>query len=181
MVQEMCGPLKAVRYKNLDEARSVLSELSLKGRASVIFDDDGKEPQGLLSVIPEDRLDEEDFFRLFGRQEGTLVEVEKIKYSGFGPPAEEEGYMGYISEQCAYVLAGCRLPIEIENCPLQAQDIHHLEAQVLDGHHPLDREHLATELGLTSDWDFDDLFTMILQGSISAEEIDHLIHRGPEG
>jgi len=55
---------------------------------------------------------------LFDQKSGTSVKVERIPYSGYGPPAEEPDYMGFISEKIAYVTQGCRLPIEIKDCPL---------------------------------------------------------------
>jgi len=79
--------LKAIQYKNLDEAQRILAE-SIDG-ATPIFDDAGEEPQGLLSIIPQDRLPENEFIRLLDANKGVLVEVEKISYSGYGPPAEE--------------------------------------------------------------------------------------------
>mgnify|MGYP000949155006 CR=1 FL=1 len=120
--------LQAVKYRNLREAREVLAQIMDNPSLRDIFDDGGEPPQGLLTVITEDRLPEEVFYRVFGIRKGTMVNVEKIPWSGFGPPAEEESYMGFISEECAYVLEGERLPIEIISCPLGARDIHHLEA-----------------------------------------------------
>ncbi len=168
--------LKAIQYKNLDEAQRILAE-SIDG-ATPIFDDAGEEPQGLLSVIPQDRLPENEFLRLLDAKTGVLVEVEKISYSGYGPPAEEHDYMGFVSEKVAYVLKGFCLPVEIENCPQGAIDIHHLEAMVMDRAHPLNRAHLAKDLQLPSEWDFDSLFGLIAQGQCTAEEIDRLIHEG---
>lgn len=170
--------LKAIRYRNVDEAREVLKKAMPGESFQEIFDDDGEEPQGLLSVICEDQLPEEVFCRLFDMGTGTLVEVERIPYEGFGPPAEEEDYMGFLSRKTAYVLGGCRLPVEIESCSFGARDIHHLGAMVLDGEHPVDRDDLATRLDLPDDWDFDDLFDLILIRRISAQEIDEIIHRG---
>jgi hypothetical protein len=172
--------LKAIIYKNLDEARQTVAQHVGQSTASVIFDDDGEEPQGLLSAVPEDRLSEEDFYRLFGTDSGTLVEVEKVNYSGYGPPADEKDYMGFAVDKCAYVMKGQLLPIAISNCPLGATDIHHLDAMVLDGSHPLKREQLAAELGLDEDWDFDNLFELICAGRQTAEDIDQLIHKGLE-
>ena len=172
--------LKAIQYRNLTEARTVLGKLLPARPCKDIFDDAGEEPQGLLAVIPEDRLAEEDFHKLFGTKRGILVEVEKISYSGFGPPAEEDDYMGFVSEECAYVLKGRHLPIEIRGCPHSARDIHHLEALVLDGAHPLDSERLAETLDLPSDWSFDDLFMLVAEGRMTGEEIDHLIHQSVE-
>ncbi len=166
--------LKAIQYKNLDEAQEILAE-SMDGTIQ-IFDDAGEEPQGLLSVIPQDRLPESEFYRLLDTKKGVLVEVEKISYSGYGPPAEEHDYMGFVSENVAYVLKGFCLPVEIENCPLGARDIHHLEAMVMDREHPLDRAQLAQRFELSSEWDFDSLFDLIAQGQCTAEEIDRLIH-----
>jgi hypothetical protein len=166
--------LKAIQYKNLDEAQRVLTETMDK--STQIFDDAGEEPQGLLSVIPQDRLPENEFHRLLDAKKGILVEVEKIAYSGYGPPAEEHDYMGFVSENVAYVLKGFCLPVKIENCPQGARDIHHLEAMVIDREHPLDRAHLAKHLDLPSEWDFDNLFALIAEGQCTAEEIDRLIH-----
>ena len=168
--------LKAIRYKSIDEAQQVLQKAGHP--AQTVFDDAGDEPQGLLSVIPQDRLPEEHFYGLLDFQKGILVEVEKIFYSGFGPPAEEFNYMGFVDENTAYVLKGYHLPIEIKNCPQGAQDIHHLEALILDFNHPIDRDHLAQKIGLHSDWDFDELFSLILIGEWSGEEIDRIIHQG---
>lgn len=173
----MSENIKAIQYRTLDEARQALKEAT--GASSEIFDDGGAEPQGLLSAIPEDRLPEEDFVRLFDVKKGVLIEVEKIPYSGFGPPAaEEQAYMGFVTENIAYVLVGHRLPIEIESCSFGAQDLHHLEALVLDGSHPINRENLAAKLNLDSEWDFDDLFEAISEGGYSGTEIDRLIHQG---
>ena len=167
----------AVKFKNLDEARRVLKDVS--GDSNVdVFDDAGEEPQGLLAVIPEDRVDREVFYRLFGQKAGTAVKVERIDYSGYGPPAEEPDYMGFVSEKIAYVLEGSRLPIEIENCPAGAVDIHHLEALVLDRLHPLNREDLARRLDLPSEWAFEDLFELLVERQITAQELDQLIHKG---
>lgn len=171
--------LKAVRYRNIDEAKSVLLELF--GDVPPLFDDAGDEPQGLLTVIPEDRLPEEDFLRLFDVKKGVLVEVEKIPYHGLGPPAEEDDYMGFISEQVAYVLKGCRLPIEISSCSFGARDFHELDLLVLEGRHPVNSEDLARRLELPSDWDFDDLFQLIVEGKYTADEIDAAIHEGLAG
>ena len=168
--------LKAIQYKNLDEAQRVLEEIL--DDASQVFDDAGEEPQGLLSVVPLDRVLEKQFYSLLERKKGLLIEVEKIPYSGYGPPAEEQDYMGFVNENVAYVLKGCHLPIEIENCPQGARDIHHLEAMILDHQHPLQRAHLAKKLELPSGWDFDVLFEQIAQGRCSGEEIDRIIHEG---
>ena len=170
--------LKAIIYKNLDEARETVAQVVGRTAALAVFDDDGEEPQGLLSAVPEDRLSEEDFFKLFGIKKGTLVEVERIAYSGYGSPADESDYMGLVADKCAYVMKGRLLPIAIETCPLGATDIHHLDAMVLDGTHPLNREHLAAELDLPEDWDFDLLFDLISEGRQTAEDIDQLIHKG---
>jgi hypothetical protein len=167
--------MKAIQYRNLDEARSVLAQF---GETTDVFDDGGEEPQGLLSVIPEDSLSEKSFYRLFDTKKGTLIEVEKIEYSGFGPPADEQNYMGFISKECAYVIKGCHHSIEIESCPYNARDIHHLEALVMDSVHPLNAEDLAGRLELPPDWDFDQLFELIAAGQTTAEEIDKLIHQG---
>ncbi|MEE2839777.1 MAG: hypothetical protein VYC91_04530 [Acidobacteriota bacterium] len=167
--------IKAIRYKNIDEAEEALSTV-MEG-AFRLFDDDGEDPQGLLTVVPDDEIEEKLFYRLVDARNGILLEVEKIAYSGYGPPAEEEDYMGFISRKIAYVLKGCCLPIEIKKCPQGAQDIHHLEAMVLDREHPIDPEQLAKRLELPSNWDFDHLFELILQGNSTAEEIDQLIHR----
>jgi hypothetical protein len=169
--------ISAVKFKNLDEARRVLREVS--GRPDLeVFDDAGAEPQGLLAVVPEDRVDEETFYRLFGQKRGASIKVERIPYSGYGPPAEEPDYMGFISEQTAYVVKGRRLPIEIENCPDGATDIHHLEALVMDRLHPLNRADLAKRLDLSRNWDFDDLFDLIVKGQLTAQDVDRLIHQG---
>ena len=167
--------LKAIRFKNIDEAEEALSTVT--DGASRLFDDDGEDPQGLLTVVPDDEIGEELFYRLVDARKGILLEVEKISYSGYGPPAEEEDYMGFISRKSAYVLKGCCLPIEIKKCPQGAQDIHHLEAMILDREHPIDPEQLAKRLELPSNWDFDHLFELILKGDSTAEEIDQLIHR----
>ncbi len=168
--------LSAVRYRNLDEAKEVLARAWGQDPAPV-FDDGGEEPQGLLAVIPEDRVPEEVFVRLFEEKKGTGVQVEKIEYSGYGPPAQEPDYMGFVSQNTAYVLEGCRVPIEIRSCPVGAVDIHHLEAMVIDGEHPLERDILASKLGLPRDWDFELLFDLLSQGSTTAEEIDLAIHQ----
>ena len=167
--------VKAIRYKTIAEAKWALAEV-LDG-SSQFFDDGGEEPQGLLTVVPEDEIGEEVFYRLLDGRQGILLEVEKIAYSGYGPPAEDEDYMGFISRNIAYVLKGCRLAIEIKKCPQGAQDIHHLEAMIQDSEHPIDPEQLARRLELPSNWDFDHLFELILQGQSTAEEIDQLIHR----
>ncbi len=172
--------LKAIIYRNLDEARETVAQVVGRSAAAAVFDDAGEEPQGLLSAVPEDRLSEEHFYKLFGIGKGTLVEVERISYSGYGPPAVESDYMGFVADICAYVLKGRLLPIAIENCPLGATDIHHLEAMVLDGTHPLNRSHLAAELSLPEDWEFDFLFDLISEGHQTAEDIDQLIHKGLE-
>lgn len=168
--------LKAIQYKNLDEAQRILAESM--DEAVEILDDAGEEPQGLLSVIPQDRLPEMEFYRLLDAKKGVLVEVEKIAYSGYGPPAAEHDYMGFVSENVAYVLKGFCLPVEIENCPQGARDIHHLEAMVMDEEHPLDRARLTKSLQLPPEWDFDNLFDLISEGECTAQEIDRLIHEG---
>lgn len=168
--------LSAVKYRNLDEAKEVLARVSDQETVGVL-DDDGEEPQGLLAVIPEDRVADEIFVKLFNEKKGAVVQVEKIRYSGYGPPAEETDYMGFVSQNTAYVLEGCRVPIEISGCPLGAVDIHHLEAMVIDGEHPLERNILASKLGLPPDWDFELLFDLLSQGSATAEEVDQLIHQ----
>jgi hypothetical protein len=173
----MSASIPAIKFRNLDEARAVLRELS--GNSALDpFDDDGAEPEGLLAVLPEDRVDEELFYRLFEQKKGISVRVEKIRYSGYGPPAEEASYMGFASENIAYVLEGCRLPIEISNCPNGAKDIHHLEALVMDHEHPLNRDDLAEKLSLAKDWDFEDLFDLIAARNLTAQEVDRLIHQG---
>jgi hypothetical protein len=173
----MADLIKAIRYRNLDEARQAW-KTAAGSSATDIFDDAGEEPQGLLSVIPEDRVEEEGFVRLFDAKKGVLVEVERIPYSGYGPPADEEDYMGFISEQTAYVLKGRRLAIEIENCPNGARDFHHLDALILDNVHPIDRDHLARKLDLPEHWDFDLLFDMLSKGRFTAQELDSWIHQG---
>lgn len=167
--------IKAIRYKNIDEAEEALSTMT--DGDPRLFDDDGEDPQGLLTVVPGDEIGEDLFYRLVDARKGILLEVEKISYSGYGPPAEEEDYMGFISRKIAYVLKGCCLPIEIKKCPQGAQDIHHLEAMIMENEHPLDPEQLAKRLELPSNWDFDHLFELILHGTSTAEEIDQLIHR----
>ncbi len=173
----MSASIRAIKFRNLDEARAVLREF-LGNSELDPFDDGGAEPEGLLAVIPEDRIDEEMFYRLFGQKKGVAVRVEKIPYSGYGPPAEESSYMGFLTENVAYVLEGCRLPIEISNCPNGAKDIHHLEAMVMDHEHPLNREDLAERLELPKEWDFEDLFELIAARAITAQEVDRLIHQG---
>ena len=172
----MSDTLKAIKYENLDHALRALSEVMESPPA--IFDDAGEEPQGLLTVVPGDRLPEETFYRLFDLQKGILVEIEKIPYSGYGPPAEEEDYMGFVSENTAYVLIGCRFPIEIDNCPQGATDIHHLESMVVDHQHPLNRDYLTEKLELSPNWDFENIFDLIVQGQYTADQIDRLIHQG---
>lgn len=172
--------LKAIRYRNLEEGRRVLRQ-ALPDFSGDIFDDGGAEPQGLLAVIPQDRLPEELFYRLFDIRKGTFVEVEKIPYAGYGPPAHEDDYMGFIAENRAYVLKGCRYAIEIENCPYGARDIHHLEALVHDNLHPINPEHLARKLDLPADWDFCDLLLLIAEGRYTGDEIDRLTHQSIHG
>ncbi|UCF38470.1 MAG: hypothetical protein JSU96_06415 [Acidobacteriota bacterium] len=170
--------LKAIRYKSLDAARKALEQVAVDLDLNHVFDDDGDEPQGLLSIIPQDRLDEELFYQLFGTKDGVLIEVEKFAYSGYGPPADEHDYMGFVSENVAYAISGSRLPVEIEACSFGAVDFHHLDALVLDGVHPIDREDLAKRIGLADDWDFDRLFDLITEGQYTGAEIDELIHKG---
>ena len=170
--------IKAIQYRNLDEARSVFEDSHESPLEKDMFDDDGEEPQGLLSIIPEDLLSEEGFHKLFDSGRGTLIEVERIEYSGFGAPADEVNYMGFVSRECAYVVKGCHYPIEIADCPHKARDIHHLEALVLDAVHPLNAADLAKRLEIPENWDFDHLFDLIADGQITAEEIDSLIHLG---
>jgi hypothetical protein len=169
--------LKAIRYRNLDEARKALQDAGVQ-LSDDPFTDGNKEPDGLLSVVPEDLIPEEAFYQLFSLKKGVLVRVEKIDYSGFGPPAEEDEYMGFSSRGFVYVLEGCRLAIEIEDCPHGARDIHQLEAQVMDHEHPLNRTYVAEKLGLPLSWSFEDLFALIGEGSRTATEIDQIIHRG---
>jgi len=173
----MSASIPAVKFRNLDEARAILREFSGNSQLDP-FNDGGAEPDGLLAVIPEDRVDEELFYRLFDQKKGISVRVEKIAYSGYGPPAEESSYMGFVTEKIAYVLEGSRLPIEISNCPNGAKDIHHLEALVMDHEHPLNREDLAEKLGLAPDWEFEDLFELISARNLTSQEIAGLIHQG---
>jgi len=170
--------LKAIRYRSLDEARGVLRQIAPDANLEAALDDGDEEPAGLLSVIPEDRIPEEYFIRLFDLGKGTLVEVERIRYSGFGPPAADEGYMGFASEGIAYLMPGSRLPIEIEGCSYGAVDFHHLDALVLDGSHPIDPDQVRRALNLPEDWDFDLLFEKICDGELTAQEIDRIIHQG---
>lgn len=172
----MAELLKAIRYRNLDEARNAL--VDALGNDPRIFNDDGEEPEGLLSVIPQDRLSEEDWVRLFGTAKGVLVEVEKTPYSGFGPPAEEEDYMGFVSERTAYIMKGAHLPVEIDDCSYGATDIHHLDLLVLEGRHPINRLHLEKKLDLSPGWDFATLFEKIARGETTAREIDRAMHQG---
>ena len=169
---------QAVQYRNIKEAREALADASEDREIKDILCDGEDDPQGLLTVIPEDRIPEEVFYRLFGIAKGSMVTVEKIPYSGFGPPAEEEDYMGFISEESAYVLEGEHYPIEISNCPLGARDIHHLEAMVSEHEHPIDRRHLEKKLDLPEDWDFEELFELIADGRCTGALIDRLIHEG---
>ena len=67
----MSEVIKAIKYKNLDEARRILAENLEPPPEKDILDDGGEEPQGLLSVIPEDRLSEEQFYHLFGIKKGV--------------------------------------------------------------------------------------------------------------
>ncbi|MEE8586487.1 MAG: hypothetical protein V3T83_16720 [Acidobacteriota bacterium] len=170
--------LKAIRFKNLDEAQQVLSGFVSPQEVAQALGDEGREPQGLLSAVTEDRLPEEVFCRLLDERKGLLIEVEKIGYSGYGPPAQEQDYMGFVKRRTAYVLRGRRWKIEIRKCPQGARDIHHLEALVLDRQHPLNRPDLARRLDLSEDWDFEDLFGLIAARQYSAQELDRLIHRG---
>ena len=173
---EMKKSLRAIQYRNLKEAREVLSTIAAENILEDPFDDRGQEPQGLLSIIVQGWVPDETFYQLFHTGKGVTVEVEKISYSGFGPPAYEEHYMGFIGSEIAYVLSGCRLPIEIENCSYGARDIHHLEALILDHNHPLSKDHLATKLDLAETWDFEDLFYLIAEGQVTGNKIDQLIH-----
>ena len=70
----MSETLKAIKYENLDHALRALSEVM--ELPAPIFDDAGEEPQGLLAVVPSDRLPEETFYQLFDIKKGILVEVE---------------------------------------------------------------------------------------------------------
>lgn len=169
--------LKAVKFKNLDEALDVLRKSGLKEPGS-LFDDGGEEPQGLLSIVSEDQVPEDVFLHLFDQGKGTLVEVEKRHYEGYGPPAEEQDYIGYVTKKTAYVVKGCGADTDITGCPDGAKDIHHLEAMILAGQHPVDRDQVARALGLQEDWDFDDLIDLVFAREFSAEEIDRLIHKG---
>ncbi len=173
----MRGIVNAIRYRNLDEARDALRTVRGGPPPRDPFDDDGAEPEGLLSVITEDLVGGEIFYKLLDAQRGTLLEVVRKPYSGFGPPAEEENYMGFPAREVCYVMLGTELAIEIEECPNGARDIHHLEALVMDGLHPLDRQDLAGRLELPVDWSFEDLFDQIASGSTTADQIDTLIHR----
>lgn len=170
--------LKAVRFRNLDEARQVLENTEGGEDLGDILLEGEDEPDGLLAIIPEDRVPEEVFQRLFDQKKGTLIEVQKIFYTGYGPPAEEEQYMGFAGEQVAYVVRGHLLPIQIEGCPQGARDIHQLHALLLDHKHPLNREQVAHVLELDEDWELDELFELILEGRFTAQEIDRWIHRG---
>ena len=172
----MAQIVKAVQYRNIDEARRILEQVIEP--APDLFDDGGEEPTGLLSIIPEDRIGEEAFVRLFDIGKGVLVEVERVHYSGLGPPADERDYMGYAHEQVAYVLKGRRLPIEIEGCSFGAVDFHHLDLLVIDGGHPIDSDQVANHFGFGPDWTFDNLFALIEDGTVTAQEIDRIIHRG---
>lgn len=173
----MAKIIKAIRFQNLDKAAQALEKTVSKEAASIL-QDGGREPEGLLSAIPEDRLEEEDFYRLFDLKEGVLIEVERISYSGYGPPADPQYYMGFVTEKTAYVVRGRVLAIDIESCPAGAMDIHHLEAMVLDHQHPVSRPYVAENLGLQPDWDFDDLFELVSQGRYTAEQIDRIFHQG---
>lgn len=164
-----------MRFVNLDEARQVLTN-HCGYDGPDIFDDTGKEPQGLLAVVTADRVPELTFYRLFDAGKGSVVDIQIIAYSGHGPPAEEQDYMGFVSEEKAYVLEGRHLPIEIPSCPLGARDIYHLEAMSLDGEHPVDRELLEKRLKLAPGWDFEDLFDLIATGQLTGRRVDELLH-----
>ncbi len=170
--------LKAIRYRNLEEARRALSTVAPKDVVDQALEDGSSEPHGLLAIVAEDRLPEEFFYRLFGAKVGVLVEVERVDYSGYGPPAEEDDYIGFASQSTAYVMKGCRIPIEIPNCPDGARDLHHLESLVLEKRHALNREDLAERLGLDVEWEFEDLFDLVASGQTTGEEIDRLVHQG---
>ena len=120
------------------------------------------------------------FYRLFDAGQGTLVQVLRRPYSGFGPPAREHDYMGFVSRRLCYILDGAEVPVQIEACPQGAEDIHHLELLILDGKHDLDAEALARRLNLPEDWDFDDLFELIAQGALTGTQLDRMIHRGAD-
>ena len=167
-------PLKAIRYSSLDEAKAVLADA---GGDPAALDDGSQEPEGLLSVIAESMVAEEVFIHLFAARRGTLVEVEEVAFSGFGPPAEETDYAGYVSRQVAYVLLGCGFEIHIAECPAGATDLYHLEAMIQDGQHPLNREDLAARLQLPEDWEFEDLSERVVQGILTASQIDAAIHK----
>lgn len=167
--------VQGIRYRNLDEAREALRK-AVGQLPTDPFDDDGKEPEGLLSVITEDLVGEEAYYRAFDLGMGTLVPLVRKAYSGFGPPADEADYMGFVSRRECYILEGAELPIEIEDCPAGARDLHHLELLVLEGNHPLDQEQVARRLNLPSDWTFDDLLVMIQEGTATANQIDRIIH-----
>jgi hypothetical protein len=85
--------------------------------------------------------------------------------------------MGYTSRQVCYVLEGYAWSIEIENCPLRAIDLHHLEAMVMGGLHPLDREVVSRHFGLAEDWDFEELLELVAEGITTAQAIDKLLHQ----
>ena len=164
-----------MRFASLDEARQVLTNhCGYKGPD--IFDDSGEEPHGLLAVVSADRVPEQIFFRLFDAGTGSVVNTEIIAYSGHGPPAEEQDYMGYVSEEKAYVLEGRHHSIETPGCPLGGRDIYHLEAMFLDGEHAMDRELLEKQLKLSPDWDFEDLFDLIARGQLTGGRVDELLH-----
>lgn len=168
--------LHAIRYRNLDQASAVLQQQLGKHTDEILTDEDG-EPDGLLSVVVEDQLSPELFHRLLDSDKGVLVKVERRNYSGYGPPAESEHYMAYASRQVCYVLAGCAWSIEIENCPLRAIDLHHLEAMVMSGQHPLDREVIQRHFELAENWDFEELLELVADGTTTAQAIDELLHR----
>ena len=48
---EMKKSLRAIQYRNLKEAREVLSTIAAENILEDPFDDRGQEPQGLLSII----------------------------------------------------------------------------------------------------------------------------------
>ncbi len=166
---------RAIRFANLDEARQVLRK-HCRYDGPDIFDDSGEEPQGLLAVVSSDRVPERIFYRLFDAGKGSVVDIQVIDYSGHGPPAAEQDYMGFVSEEKAYVLEGRRFAIEIPACPLGARDIYHLEAMVLDGDHPMNRELLEDRLQLGTGWDFDDLYELIATGRLTGQRVDQLLH-----
>ncbi len=64
--------IKAIRYKNIDEAEEALS--TVMDGASRLFDDDGEDPQGLLTVVPDDEIGEKFFYRLVDARKGILLD-----------------------------------------------------------------------------------------------------------